>query len=256
MSDVPARVRLARAFEAADLPVLAVQALDGCFDDDPDGYLAAILHEAGAHTLAEQIAAGQFRITGSHPSMSAPEPPVTAGTHRVRVGMRRIRAVYVPQLIVEGQVVRAFDAPAATAYALVLGETITHAEYDAAVFTQIVAVGAADSDPHATAREVLTALSATRRMPDPAVTGPLVFSPRLATTGMPFVRVSYQGQPLECWSLPAARDHLLAVLHAPVVAASDADYYEILMRIPAMTPTVAEAMVSALGRCGSPGDPI
>jgi hypothetical protein len=247
MTDVPARVRLARAFEEADLPVLAVQALDGCFDDDPDGRLAAVLHEAGAHTLADQVADGVFG--GGHPSKVAGEPPVVAASRRVRVGMRRIGAGYVPQLIVEGQVVRAFDAPTATAYALVLGRAITHAEYDAAIHTQIVAVGAADSDPHAAARDVLAALAATRRAPDPAITGPLVFSPRLSAAGEPFVRVSYQERPLECWPLSTAGDHLLAVLHAPVVAAADADYYEILMRIPAMTPVVAEAMVAALGRC-------
>jgi hypothetical protein len=121
--------------------------------------------------------------------------------------------------------VHRFDSTVRLGYALAVLDAAHRADYDAAVLRQMRALSLAGD---AAAALVVTDLRPARP-PQRATGTPLSLAPGVSQrTGDGFLTVHLDGEPIGQWSVPAAREHALAILDTVVVAPLDASYHQLM----------------------------
>lgn len=149
----------------------------------------------------------------------------------------------------------ALDRARAVDYTTAVYEVAARAEYDAAVFAQLVERGLA---PQQVAAFIGTDLRADRPEIDPARTAPLVFTPGVNAAGEPFLHVHLHvpvnggrtartsPRPFTQWTPGEAREHAGYVLDCLAAVDLDAGYRRCLVGVIGLDDPTARAVVGSL----------
>jgi hypothetical protein len=136
------------------------------------------------------------------------------------------KRAYRVAITLDGRTYARLDARSALAHAAAVLAHAQHAEYDAAVLTQLHTLGL----PIEAAGESIAGLRDKRRVPSAADTAPLRLEPGVTTAGKPFIAIKLHGEPVGQWDIPDARAHAMYVMEAVEGARLDTDYRNYLVQ--------------------------
>lgn len=159
------------------------------------------------------------------------EQPATEEPTRITVAteLDPISGVYFPVIQFGPDVVRPLNREEARDYVTGLAVTLAYAQYDAAVFSQMMDVMRGDLQA---AGHMVAELRASRPEPDRAATAPFVFLPIVSHRNRkPMVSVILNGNELGIWTPEDVHHHLAGVLSAPMHADLDQHYARCLVGI-------------------------
>lgn len=130
-------------------------------------------------------------------------------------------------------------------YAATLFQAITYAEYDAAVFRQMVDVVGGMRE----AAQVVTDLRKRRPPLDPRPSEPLRFVPGIKhTTQEPFLILERDGKQFGQWDIGPAKDHALHVMQGIYAAGLDNAYLSVLTDLVQVEEHTARNVIDDLSR--------
>jgi hypothetical protein len=135
------------------------------------------------------------------------------------------KRAYRVAITLDGRTYARLDARSALAHAAAVLAHAQHAEYDAAVLTQLQKLGL----PLEAAGQAVATLRHIRRVPSAADTAPLRLEPGVNTAGKPFIAIKLHGDPVGQWDIPDARAHAMHVIETVEAARLDTDYRNYLV---------------------------
>lgn len=133
------------------------------------------------------------------------------------------------------------DRDLATRYATTMLAAVQRADFDAAVFAQMIQ----RVDLQSTA-QLIQELRKDRPPLDDAATKPLRVDPGVNPKGKPFLALFLDDEQVGQWDLKDARDHATAVMEAIEAADLDAAYYRALVGIIQVEEPLARTILSRL----------
>lgn len=137
------------------------------------------------------------------------------------------KRAYRVAITLDGRTYARLDARSALAHAAAVLAHAQHAEYDAAVLTQLHQML---SLPIEAAGHSIVELRDKRRVPSAADTAPLRLEPGVTAAGKPFIAIKHHGDTVGQWDVPDARTHAMNVIEAVEAARLDTDYRNFLVK--------------------------
>ena len=158
---------------------------------------------------------------------------------------------YVATVHAGQDVALTLDRDRAIAYAVTVLTATTRAQYDAAVWRQMLTIsrGRTDGDAQQAAALIVKGLREDRPPIDDSATAPFAFEPFVShRTKEPGVFVSLNGKKISQWDLSDAEGHALHVLQIMIGVDLDASYRRHLIGTLGIEDWRARAVVGDLGK--------
>ena len=162
---------------------------------------------------------------GRRPRTHVPEPEPEESTIWIKTEPSIDGSTYMVTVEIDEDRAIPLTPESAPRYAMTILEAIARAEYDAAVYRQLMDLV---PDQQAVA-QIIGDLRKDRPDIDTSATKPLEIRPGVNLQGEPFLDVLIDSEKVGQWTMEAAKEHVLTALEVTAVADLDAGYYRALV---------------------------